>query len=197
MQLLELLGRRLRRRAHHQVLGALVHREQVVREVDFLLLLVPLVHGKIDDPAQIEAVLGDQPELLPDFGARRTCELDEILRLAGDEEAGIASTQVQLLTDQFSPLRANIVCKRSASSNTFSFAVAINLNSCLLKSLNNRLSYRTGFQTFAKHYVSKTGLPLALRPRIHAVAKCSRAAAWGRNRPNLSLRAWQDSCNNF
>ncbi len=28
MQLLELLGRRLRRRAHHQVLGALVHREQ-------------------------------------------------------------------------------------------------------------------------------------------------------------------------
>ena len=66
------------------------HRERVVREVDFLLLLVPFVHREIDDPAELEAVLGDQAELLADLGARRAGELDEILRLAGDKEAGVA-----------------------------------------------------------------------------------------------------------
>ena len=41
------------------------HRERVVREVDLLLLLVPLVHREVDDPAEREAVLVDEPELRP------------------------------------------------------------------------------------------------------------------------------------
>ena len=34
-----------------------------MREVDLLLLLAPFVHGKVDDPAQLEAILGDEIEL--------------------------------------------------------------------------------------------------------------------------------------
>ena len=71
------------------------HRERVVREVDLLLFLVPFVHREVDDPAEVEAVLGDQAELLADLGARGAGELDEVLRLAGDEEAGVADAELR------------------------------------------------------------------------------------------------------
>ena len=47
------------------------HRERVVGEVDLLLLLVPLVHREIDDPAEGEAVLVDEVELAADLAAAR------------------------------------------------------------------------------------------------------------------------------
>ena len=81
----ELLGRQVR------------HGKRIVREVDFLLLLVPLVHRKVDDPAEREPVAVDQPELLADPGARGARELEKLLRLAGDEEDRIAVVQPELL----------------------------------------------------------------------------------------------------
>ena len=65
-------------------------------EVDFLLLLVPFVHRKIDDPAELEPVLVDQAKFLADLCARRAGELDKILRLAGDKEHRIAVLQAEL-----------------------------------------------------------------------------------------------------
>ena len=61
---------------------ALRHRERVVREVDLLLLLVPLVHREIDDPAELEPVLVDEVELLADPVARLAGELVELRRPA-------------------------------------------------------------------------------------------------------------------
>ena len=49
---------------------ALRHRERVVAEVDLLGRLVVLEHREVDDPAELEGVLGDQAQLLADLGAR-------------------------------------------------------------------------------------------------------------------------------
>ncbi len=62
------------------------HGERVVGEVDLLLLLVPLVHREVDDPAQLESVLVDQPQLRADPGARGTGELGGPGGLVGSEE---------------------------------------------------------------------------------------------------------------
>src|SRR5205823_441110 len=43
----------------------------------------------------------------------------------------------------------------------------------------------TAFLALAPENVSKTGLALALRPAIHAIAEGARAAAFGRDRPHL------------
>ena len=69
------------------------HREWVVREVDLLVLLVPFVHRKIDDPAQLEAVLRDQAEFFADLGSRGAGEFHEALRLAGNEKHRVAILQ--------------------------------------------------------------------------------------------------------
>src|SRR6185312_15864341 len=68
----------------------------IVREVDTLLLLVPFVHGKIDDPAKLEAVLVDQPELLADLRPRGTREPGRRRRLIGGKEQAVAWTDASL-----------------------------------------------------------------------------------------------------
>ena len=85
----------LRLRVLERVEPALRHGERVVGEVDLLLLLVPLEHGEVDDPAELEAVLVDQFQLVPDAGARLAGEPVELRRRAGDEEHRVAS-RVQL-----------------------------------------------------------------------------------------------------
>ena len=52
-------------------------------------LVVPLVHRKVDDPAQLEAILVDQIELFADAVAGVAGELGEVLRTAGGEENGV------------------------------------------------------------------------------------------------------------
>src|SRR6202008_2373362 len=69
------------------------HGEWIVREVNTLLLLVPFVHGKIDDPAKLEAVLVDQPELLADLHPRGTREPGRRRRLIGGKEKAVARTE--------------------------------------------------------------------------------------------------------
>ena len=59
-------------------------------KVDLLFLFIPFVHRKVDNPAQLEAILGDEVKLLADFGARRAGEFVESLRIAGDKEHGVA-----------------------------------------------------------------------------------------------------------
>ena len=90
------------------------HRERVVGEVDLLLFLVPLVHREIDDPAELEAVLGDQPKLFADLRARRAGEFDEILRLAGDEEHGVADAELELIGDLLRAFRPDFLASGPA-----------------------------------------------------------------------------------
>src|SRR5262249_1967588 len=66
------------------------------REVDSLLLLVPFVHGKIDDPAEVEAVLVDQPELLADLRPRGAREPGRGRRLVGGKEQAVARPDASL-----------------------------------------------------------------------------------------------------
>ena len=72
-------------------------------EVDFLVLLVPFVHREVDDPAQLEAVLVDQPEFLAILVRAAPANL-EILRLAGDEEHRVAILQTEFLAQLFGAL---------------------------------------------------------------------------------------------
>ena len=132
------------------------HREWIVREVDLLLLLVPFVHREIDDPAELEAVLGDQAELFADLGARGTGELDEVLRLAGDEEAGVADAEPQLIGDLLGALRPDVLGERTGAA----------------------------LLAFAPEDVAEARLAFALRPGIHAVAEGAVAAFRRRDRPH-------------
>ena len=66
------------------------HGERIVGEVDLLLVLVPLIHREIDDPAELETVLGDQAELLADPRARGAGKLGRAARLVGGEEHRVA-----------------------------------------------------------------------------------------------------------
>ena len=113
------------------------HGERIVREVDLLFFLVPFVHREIDDPAEFEAVLGDQAELLADLGARGAGELDEILRLAGDEEAGVADAEASsLVGDLLGALGPDVLGERAGAA----------------------------LLAFAPEDVAEAGLALALRP---------------------------------
>ena len=87
-----------------------------MREVDLLVFLVPFVHREIDDPTELEAVLGDEAEFLADFAARGSGELDEILRLAGDEETGIADAKLELIGNLFGALRPDVLGERSGTA---------------------------------------------------------------------------------
>src|SRR6185437_2782876 len=97
------------------------HREWIVGKVDLLLLLVPLIHRKINDPAEFETVLCDQTKLFADLGARRPCEFHEVLGLAGDEERRIADTELELVGDLLGALRADVLGKRPGAA-FFAFA---------------------------------------------------------------------------
>src|SRR5262249_17380824 len=77
------------------------HGERIVREVDSLLLFVPFIHWEIDDPAELEAILGDDSKLLADLAARGAGELGSGRRLVGDEEHAIAWPDAGLVSHPF------------------------------------------------------------------------------------------------
>ena len=135
------------------------HRERVVGEVDLLLLLVPFVHREVDDPAEVEAVLGDEAQLLADLGARRPRELHELLRLAGDEEHRVADAEAELIGDLLGPLRPDVLGERPGAA----------------------------LLALAPEDVAEPRLALVLRPGVHAVAEGAVAALRRRDRPDLDL----------
>src|SRR5690606_5973328 len=97
--------------AVQRVYAALRHGERVVAEVDPLLVLVPLVEREVDDPAEREAVAVDEVQLLARPGTGRAGEGHELLRVAGDEEAGVAIGEAELFTNRFGTLLANVLGK--------------------------------------------------------------------------------------
>src|SRR5208282_791054 len=107
-------------------------------EIDLLLLLAPLVHREIDDPAQFEAILLDQPKFFADLGARWTGELDEARRLAGDKEHGIAGAQPDLRAERFGLIAAKVVSDRSLSEDQLSGRVEL-LPNLILQFLRTQL----------------------------------------------------------
>ena len=62
-------------------------------EVDLPLLLVELVHRKVDDPAEAERALFEEVELLGDPRSSETRELGSILFLTGGEENAIVGSK--------------------------------------------------------------------------------------------------------
>jgi hypothetical protein len=86
-----------------------------VREVDLLLVLVPFVEREVDDPAEFETVAVDEVQFLAGAGAGFARKLVELGRIAGDEEAGVAVFEAQLLPDRFGALFANVLRQRAGA----------------------------------------------------------------------------------
>src|SRR5581483_11839886 len=133
---------------------------RVVGEVDLLLLLVPLVHGKVDDPAELEAVLVDELQLASDHGAGLAGELVELRRIAGGEEHRITNLQPELLLDGAGALRSDVPGDGAGAGSAF---------------------------LLAPEDVAEARLALLLRPAVHAIAERTRAAARRGNRPHARL----------
>ena len=104
----------------------------------------------------------DQLQLLAELGAREAGEFPEFVGIAGDKERGVAVLQPERKTDRGGALRADVVGERAGA-----------------------------LAALAPEDVAETGLALALRPRVHAVAERARAAAGRRDRPDLVLRVFQ------
>ena len=112
------------------------HRKGIVREIDLLFFLVPLVHREIDDPAEFETVFGDQSKLFANLGARRAGKLDKGAGLAGDKETSIADPKLQLVGNLFGTLGSDVLCERAGAA----------------------------LFAFTPENIAEPGLPLALRP---------------------------------
>ena len=72
-------------------------------EIDLLGVLVIFEHREIDDPAEFEAALVDQPELLGDAGAREAGELGRLRLLAGGEEDAVVRAEAERVGDRRHP----------------------------------------------------------------------------------------------
>ena len=121
--------------------------------------------GKVDDPAELEAVLVDQVQLAADHGARLAGELVELVRVAGSEEDRIADLEAEL---------AHLQCA-SVRSRTEVLGDRRRAVPC------------PPLVALAPEDVAEAGLAFALRPAVHAVAEGARAAARRRNGPDARL----------
>src|SRR4030095_7555703 len=135
--------------------AALRHGEGVVREVDLVLLLVPLIHREIHDPAELESVLIDEIELASHPIARLAREFVELLLPAGDEENRVPDAELELATNGFAALGPYVAGDRAGTS----------------------------LLALAPEYVSEPRLALGLSPAVHAVAEGAAAALGRRNGP--------------
>ena len=66
------------------------HRKRVVRKVDLLFVLVPLIHREIDDPTEFENVFFGEAEFIADLEPRRPGELGGFVFLIASEEHRVA-----------------------------------------------------------------------------------------------------------
>src|ERR1700728_2643078 len=139
------------------------HRKRIVGEVDFFLLFIPLVHWKVDNPAQFKTIFVDQAEVFGNLRPRQAGEFEKSLRLAGNKEHSIAVAQSQLSSQLLSSLWTKIV--------------------------GDRTSPHDGGIVGGKKNIAEPRLALTLRPRIHPVAERARPAPLRRDRPHRRLGA--------
>ena len=149
-----------------------------MREVDLLLVLVPLEHREIDDPGELEPVLVDELELLPHFRAREPREFGELVRIARDEERRVARLEPELNADRLGSLRADVVGDRTAPAHSARLRVG--------------RERRLVAGAVEEQDVAEARLALALRPGVHPVGEGALAAARRRDRPDLVLRRLQE-----
>src|SRR5690606_25149475 len=142
------------------------HREGIVREVDLLLFLVPLEHGEVHDPAELEDALFHKAKLGADTRARQTGKACKLRRHAGHEEDGITFLKTKLGTDRLGPFRSDVLCHWP---RPFEAATS-----------------------FAEEDITEARRPRALRPGVHPVAEGTVAAGGCRDRPDLNLRVLLD-----
>ncbi|ODN68881.1 hypothetical protein A6302_03806 [Methylobrevis pamukkalensis] len=135
-------------------------------EVELLLLLVPLVEGEVDDPAELETLGVDEAEIGAGAGARLARELVELCRVTGRKEAGVAFGKAELGADRLGALRADVLGDRAGTLERAVLA--------------------------APEDVAETRLALGLRPGVHPVAEGAGTAGLRRNRPDLGLRVRLD-----
>src|SRR5690606_30139496 len=141
-------------------------REGIVREIERLRFLVPFVEREVDNPAKLEPVLVDEVEIGTDARAGVARELVELLRIARDEEDGIALLQAELLADRLGALRADILGDRAGALERIVLG--------------------------APEDVAEARLALTLRPGVHAIAEGSGATGLRRDSPDLGLRIGLD-----
>src|SRR3984893_9195766 len=91
--------------------AALRHRERVMAELDLAGLLVTLVHREIGNPAELEAVLGGETELLADLEPRGAGERAERARYAGDEKHSVAVAEDESRSQRCACLRHKARCR--------------------------------------------------------------------------------------
>ncbi|CUX13362.1 conserved hypothetical protein [Agrobacterium genomosp. 5 str. CFBP 6626] len=145
---------------------ALRHGEGVVGKVDLLFFLVIFEEGEIDDPAHFETVAIDQVQLVGGTGARLTGELVELRGITGNEEAGVARLEAELLAQRLGAFFADVLGERTGTAD---LAVL-----------------------FLPEDVAEARLALALRPGVHAIAESARTTGLGRDRPDLNLGVGSD-----
>ena len=75
------------------------HRKRIVRKVDFLFVLIPLIHREIDDPAELEDVFLREAELVADLEPRRPGEFGGFFFLVASEEHRVAGVEAGLFRD--------------------------------------------------------------------------------------------------
>src|ERR1700730_11107662 len=75
------------------------HRKRIMRKVDFLLVLVPFVHRKIDDPAELVDVLFREAEFTSDTKPRGTGEFGGLVFLVASEKHRVAGFETGFFRD--------------------------------------------------------------------------------------------------
>src|SRR5262249_5514317 len=146
--------------------------------------LVPLVHGEVDDPAELVTVLRHEAEFAGDAIACFAGKLVLLGRDAADEEHGIAGRKaVRSQLGKFpqhlwrQPGRKLYRASRTAEELA---QLRGPLRADILGDRPDAILF-----AFAPEDVAETGLTFALRPGIHAIAERAVAAARGGDRPNF------------
>ena len=135
-----------------------------MREVDLLVFFVPLIHREIDDPAELETVLGGEVQFLAHLVPRLTGELVELFRATRDEEAGIAHAEAQLGADGIRALRPDILGDGASAA----------------------------LLALAPEDIAEAWLALRLGKGVHAVAEGAGTALRCRDGPDLDLGVSRD-----
>ena len=134
-------------------------------EVELAGVRILLVHREVDDPAEVEPVLGRQPELAPDDVARLARHRLELRRQPAEEEHRVALAQAHL--------------RRIASVRSGPSALATGPAASMPPS-------------GAPEDVAHPRQPLALGVGVHPVAEGAAAAARRRDRADLGARLLQE-----
>ena len=97
---------------------ALRHGERVVREVDLLVVLVPLIHREIDDPAELEDTLLNKLQLFANLVAGSAGQLVSGVMVASGEEDTVACAQPESLKEGFQVIGVEVLQHRVLAVDT-------------------------------------------------------------------------------